>query len=217
MSIDGITATQLNVTGNPGAPAAPATPAAPRKRARANLRMLGKLAVVCGLMFGFGYTLVPIYRAICSALGINVLTSKDQVKLADIRNTQVDYSRSISVEFDANARGPWQFKPKTSSLKVHPGELHTVIYEIWNPNPRAMKAQSIPSYAPKNAMAHFNKIECFCFKEQILQPNERREFPVTFVIDSKLAKEVATITLSYTFFEVGSAPPKAPEKGNLDS
>ncbi len=189
---------------------------AERKRL-ANWSMLGKLAIICGLMFGFGYALVPVYRAICSALGINVLTSKDQVSARDLRNTQVDFTRTVELEFDANARGPWQFKPKVSSMKVHPGELHTVIYEIWNPNKRVMKAQSIPSYAPQNAAAHFNKLECFCFKEQTLQPGERREFPVTFIIDPKIAKDVATVTLSYTFFEVGMATPAAPAKGKLDT
>lgn len=189
---------------------------AERKRT-ANWGMLGKLAVICALMFGFGYALVPVYRAICNALGINVLTSKEQVSARDMRNTQVDLTRTVELEFDANARGPWQFKPKVASMKVHPGELHTVIYEIWNPNNRVMKAQSIPSYAPQNAAAHFNKLECFCFKEQTLQPGERREFPVTFIIDPKMAKDVATVTLSYTFFEVGMATPAAPAKGKLDT
>jgi cytochrome c oxidase assembly protein subunit 11 len=175
----------------------------------ANRSMLAKLLVVCTLMFAFGYALVPVYRAICSALGINVLSANEQAKLTDLKNTQIDLSRNITVEFDANARGPWQFKPKTSQLVVHPGELHTVIYEIWNPNNRAMKAQSIPSYAPMNAAAHFNKLQCFCFKEQILQPGERREFPVAFIVDSKLPKDVNIITLSYTFFEVGSVTPPA--------
>lgn len=172
--------------------------------------MLTKLLVVCTLMFAFGYALVPMYRAICNALGINILSANEQAKLADLKNTQIDLSRNITVEFDANARGPWQFKPKTSQLIVHPGELHTVIYEIWNPNPRAMKAQSIPSYAPMNSAAHFNKLQCFCFKEQTLQPGERREFPVAFIVDGKLPKDVSIITLSYTFFEVGSVTPAAP-------
>jgi cytochrome c oxidase assembly protein subunit 11 len=96
---------------------------------------------------------------------------------------------------------------------VHPGELHTVVYEIWNPNNRTMRAQSIPSYAPMNAAAHFNKIQCFCFKEQTLGPGERREFPVSFVIDDKLPRDVGTITLSYTFFEVGAPTPQAPAEG----
>jgi cytochrome c oxidase assembly protein subunit 11 len=178
-----------------------------------NLRMVGKLAVVALLMFAFGYGLVPVYRAICSALGINVLSVSEraipgQSKAAP--NTQVDRSRTITVEFDANARGPWDFKPAQNSLQVHPGELATVMYEFRNRQPRTMAAQAIPSYAPKQATAHFNKLECFCFNEYTLRPGESKQWPVVFVIDPKLPKDVTTITLSYTFFEVGGKVPPAP-------
>lgn len=178
-----------------------------------NLRMVGKLVVVAGLMFGFGYALVPMYRAICTALGINVL-SKSERALPGVSkaapNTQIDTSRTITVEFDANARGPWDFKPQQASIKVHPGEMATVMYEFKNIQPRAMAAQAIPSYAPKQATAHFNKLECFCFNEYMLQPGESKTWPVVFVIDPKLPKDVTTITLSYTFFEVGGKTPPAP-------
>jgi cytochrome c oxidase assembly protein subunit 11 len=73
-----------------------------------------------------------------------------------------------------------------------------------------MAAQAIPSYAPMQAMAHFNKLQCFCFNEYTMQPGETRQWPVVFVIDSKLPKDVTTITLSYTFFEVGGKVPMAP-------
>ena len=179
-----------------------------------NRRMLGKLLVVAVLMFGFGYALVPVYRAICEALGINVLSLAEQrrVDAAGDRggNTQIDRSRTITVEFDANARGPWDFKPAVASLQVHPGELATVMYEFRNKQDRTMAAQAIPSYAPKQAMAHFNKLECFCFNQYTLQPGESKQWPVAFVIDPKLPKDVTTITLSYTFFEVGGRTPPAP-------
>ncbi len=182
-----------------------------------NRRMLGKLLVVALLMFGFGYALVPMYRAICEALGVNVLSLAEQrrVDAAAGRgaNTQVDLSRTITVEFDANARGPWDFKPAVASLQVHPGELATVMYEFRNKQDRTMAAQAIPSYAPKQAMAHFNKLECFCFNEYTLQPGESKQWPVAFVIDPKLPKDVSTITLSYTFFEVGGKVPPAPAGG----
>ena len=174
---------------------------------RDNCALLTKLAVVAVLMFGFGYALVPLYKAICEALGINVLSlSERQVtangKPADGRNTQVDRSRSITVEFDANARGPFDFKPAQRSLEVHPGELVTVMYEFRNTQNRTLAAQAIPSYAPKQATAHFNKLDCFCFNEYTLAPGESRQWPVVFVIDPRLPKDVTTITLSYTFFEV---------------
>lgn len=179
-----------------------------------NIRMLGKLAIVAAGMFGFGYALVPIYKHICEALGINILALGERnvpgLSKAVPGNTQVDSSRTITVEFDANARGPWSFRPAQRSLQVHPGEMATVMYEFENVQNRRMSAQAIPSYAPRQASAHFNKLECFCFNEYTLAPGEKKSWPVVFVIDPKLSKEVTTITLSYTFFEVGSKTPPAP-------
>lgn len=174
-----------------------------------NRRMMTKLGVVALAMFGFGYALVPMYRTICDALGINVLSVSERVTGAGLTaagarkaNTQVDTTRTITVEFDANARGPWEFKPVISSMKVHPGEMATVMYEFRNAQDRTMAAQAIPSYAPMHAGAHFNKLECFCFNEYTLKPGERKQWPVVFYIDPKLPRDVTTITLSYTFFEV---------------
>ncbi len=181
----------------------------------ANHQMIGKLLVVVAAMFAFGYALVPIYRAICNALGINVLAvAEKQIPGARSQapaNTQIDRTRLITVEFDANVRGPWDFKPEKASLQVHPGELATVMYHFQNIQNRAMAAQAIPSYAPKQAGAHFNKLECFCFNQYTLQPGEKKNWPVAFVVDPKLPKDVTTITLSYTFFEVGGKTPPAPK------
>jgi cytochrome c oxidase assembly protein subunit 11 len=179
-----------------------------------NSTMLGKLAVVVLAMFGFGYALVPIYNAICQMTGVNILALAELVvpgeKAKVPANTQVDTSRTITVEFDANSRGPWQFKPAQSSLQVHPGEVMTVMYEFQNTQNRRMAAQAIPSYAPQQAAAHFNKLECFCFNEYTLEAGEKKSWPVVFVIDPRLSKDVRTITLSYTFFEVGGKIPPAP-------
>ena len=181
---------------------------------RANLDMVGKLLVVTVLMFGFGYAMVPMYKHICAALGINVLSLAEQqlpgAQASRKVNTQVDLSRTVTVEFDANARGPWDFKPEMRTVRVHPGEVTTVVYEFHNRQSRTMAAQAIPSYAPKQATAHFNKLECFCFTEHTLAPGETKRWPVVFVIDPKLPKDVSTITLSYTFFEVGGKVPAAP-------
>jgi cytochrome c oxidase assembly protein subunit 11 len=180
-----------------------------------NRRMVVKLLVVTALMFGFGYALVPMYRAICAALGINVLTLSDKVVFnrgaSPAGNSQIDRTRTITVEFDANARGIWKFKPAVASVQVHPGEMASVMYEFTNIQPRTMAAQAIPSYAPMQAMAHFNKVQCFCFNEYTMKPGESKQWPVVFVIDPKLPKDVTTITLSYTFFEVGGKIPAAPQ------
>jgi cytochrome c oxidase assembly protein subunit 11 len=167
-----------------------------------NTRMLKKLAVVTVMMFGFGYALIPLYDVFCEITGINFLTQADGKKEDFARNTQVDNSRSVKVVFDANTKGPWRFHPTMSSVNVHPGELTTVVYEIANQQDKQMVGQAIPSYVPMVAAQHFKKLECFCFAQQDLKPNEARSFPVVFVVDPKLPKDVTEITLSYTFFEI---------------
>jgi len=185
------------------------------------LSLHAKLCIIVVAMFGFGYALVPLYYAICEATGINVLALAELEvpgqKATVPSNTQIDRTRLITVEFDANTRGArpegvgsagtqaggvWDFKPAVRSMRVHPGELATVVYEFQNTQNRRMAAQAIPSYAPQQAMPHFNKVECFCFQQYTLDAGEKRSWPVAFVIDPKLAKDVTTITLSYTFFEV---------------
>jgi len=173
-----------------------------------NQRMFGKLIIVAVLMLGFGYALVPMYKKICEITGVNILTPKDST-VQPVANTQIDRSRVITVEFDANAQGPWRFRPTVSSLQVHPGEMTQVVYEVVNTQARSIDAQAIPSYAPHQASEHFKKIECFCFKQQTLAPNEAKQMPVMFYIDPALPKDVKTITLSYTFFEIGGTGKKA--------
>ena len=178
-----------------------------------NRKMVGKLAVIAAGMFAFGYALIPIYKHICELTGINILAlGEKQVPGGSTAaaNSQVDRTRTITVEFDANARGPWMFKPAQASIQVHPGELATVMYEFQNVQDHRMAAQAIPSYAPRQASAHFNKLECFCFNQYTLEPGEKKQWPVAFVIDPRLPKDVKTITLSYTFFEVGGKMPAAP-------
>jgi cytochrome c oxidase assembly protein subunit 11 len=170
---------------------------------RRNSRMLGKLLLIAVLMFGFGYSLVPLYKKICELTGINVLAVQETLN-SRVANTQVDASRWVTVEFVANTSGPWRFKPLVASIEVHPGEMAQVSYEVLNMQGRAMEAQAIPSYAPQEAGQYFKKLECFCFKQQTLGANELRRMPVSFFIDPALPKSVKTITLSYTFFEVGA-------------
>lgn len=169
-----------------------------------NASTLGKLVVMAVMMFGFGYALIPVYKQICELTGVNLLTPKD-VTVERPTNTQVDKSRTITIEFDANAQGPWRFRPTVSSMRVHPGEMAQVVYEVVNTQSHSIDAQAIPSYAPQQASAHFKKVECFCFRQQTLKPNEARQMPVLFYIDPALPRDVKTITLSYTFFEIGGS------------
>ena len=168
-------------------------------QAAGNRETLRKLLVVVLLMGGFGYALVPFYKTICEITGINQLIKAD----AKPANTQIDLSRTVTIEFDANSNHlPWRFRPVTGSLNVHPGELVQVMYEVTNARDRPMTGQAIPSYAPKAAAQYFKKLECFCFKQQTLAAYESKQFPVVFVIDPEMSKDVTTITLSYTFFEI---------------
>ena len=173
-----------------------------------NRVMLGKLAVVAALMFGFGWALIPLYRAICELTGVNILTGQDARANALAKNTQVDRSRRIVVEFDANTQGPWRFNPRVNHMEVFPGEMVQVEYDLVNLQARAMAGQAIPSFAPMQASRYFQKLECFCFKQQTLAAGETRRFPVVFFIDPDLPRDVAQITLSYTFFEVPGATPE---------
>ncbi|MDB5775133.1 MAG: cytochrome c oxidase assembly protein [Herbaspirillum sp.] len=171
-------------------------------REKLNGQMFKKLMVVAVLMFGFGYALVPVYRKICEVTGVNFLTQKDGTITAPT-NSQIDKSRTITVEFDSNSRGTLRFRPTVNSIQVHPGEMTQVLYEVVNSKNETVNAQAIPSYAPEAAGPHFKKVECFCFTQQTLKPHEARQMPVVFFIDPALPREIKTITLSYTFFEIG--------------
>ena len=178
------------------------------KVAAENRRMLAKLAVFAVAMFGFGFALVPFYKAICEATGLTNLLKPDAPL-----NTQVDKSRLVTVEFDANTRGlPWSFTPQSRSVTVHPGELVQVMYEVRNQSDNPLVGQAIPSYGPKVAGGYFRKMECFCFSKQELGAREARQLPVVFVVDPALPKEVGTVTLSYTFFELDGATPQLRRK-----
>jgi cytochrome c oxidase assembly protein subunit 11 len=171
-----------------------------------NKRTLSMLLVgVVLVMFGFGYGLVPLYNVMCR------LTRQNDIGVADqVKNTQVDLSRSVTVEFDTNTHNlPWQFKAMQASIKVHPGQMTQAIFEVRNDKNYAVSGQAIASYGPNFAAQYFKKIECFCFTRQTLAAGETRRMPVVFFVDSALPKDVNTITLSYTFFEIegnGSKP-----------
>ena len=171
--------------------------------AQKNKQLAIRLAGVALAFSVLGFAMVPLYDVICRVTGINGKTNAEAVAMP--ANTQVDTSRWITVQFLSHAMpgSGLVFKPEQFSMKVHPGELTTVMYEVVNTQKREMNAQAIPSYAPQSATPYFLKVECFCFKQQTLKANEARQMPVSFYISSALPKNVKTITLSYTFFEVG--------------
>lgn len=172
-----------------------------------NRLVLKKLVVLAAMMFGFGYAMVPIYKKICEVTGINQV----EKAASPLASTQVDKSRVVTMEFDANIRSdlPWQFKPMQTSMKVHPGQLVQVEYEVRNASDVSITGQAIPSYGPQVAGRYFRKLDCFCFTKQNFAPGEVRRMPVVFVIEAGLPKDVNTVTLSYTFFKVEGAAPAA--------
>jgi cytochrome c oxidase assembly protein subunit 11 len=165
-----------------------------------NRRMFTRLSIVAVAMFGFGYAMVPFYDKICVALGVNSLVDRSEQSA----NTQVDLSRNVTLEFDANAHGmPWRFQPVVRHMQVHPGQLVHIEYEVANVRGEAVTGQAVVSYGPALASGYVRKLECFCFTQQTLAAGETRRMPVSFVLDASLPAEINTVTLSYTFFEVG--------------
>jgi cytochrome c oxidase assembly protein subunit 11 len=171
-----------------------------------NTKLLKRLLMVTALMFGFGFALVPFYNKICEVAGLrNVIAADERPE-----NTQVDMARSVGIEFDSNLKDlAWDFKPLTPHIEVHPGAITQVMFEVRNRLNVPVTGQAVPSYAPRQATMYFKKLECFCFTSQTLGPGEVRKMPVVFVVDPALPKEIGTITLSYTFFEVNGTRPSA--------
>ena len=169
------------------------------EHSRENALTLKKLLIVACVMFGFGYAMVPFYKKLCEVAGLNSI-----IKPQAVANTQVDASRSLTMEFDANVRSslPWSFRPVEKSVRFHPGELVHVEFEVRNLSDKPLTGQAIPSWGPQIAGRHFRKLDCFCFTQQTLQPGETRRMPVVFVVETSLPDDVNYVTMSYTFFEV---------------
>ena len=169
------------------------------KLANENNNLLRKLIVVAIIMFAFGYALVPLYKKICEVTGVYDLTKPDEIV-----NTQVDESRTVVMEFDANTRSDigWQLVPLDFKMDVHPGELVHASFRLTNPTDTSFDAQAIPSYGPQHAAQFVKKLECFCFTQQTINAGETRDFSVVFVLDPTLPSDVGTVTLSYTMFEI---------------
>ena len=164
-----------------------------------NRRMFTRLSIIAVAMFGFGYAMVPFYDKICIALGVNSLEERAE----PAANTQVDLTRTVSIEFDANSHGmPWRFQPVVRHMQVHPGQLVHVEYEVSNVRSAPVTGQAVVSYGPALAGRYVRKLECFCFTQQTLAAGETRMMPVSFVVDATLPADINTFTLSYTFFEV---------------
>lgn len=169
----------------------------------ANLRSVARILVVVVAMFGFGYLMVPLYSVFCELTGLNGKTGRVDEQAVAARY-HVDKDRLVTVQFVVNSNQgmPWDVTPDQLELQVHPGEIIATSFTARNPTGRDMVGQAVPSVAPNVAGRYFNKTECFCFTQQKLAAGERREMPLHFVVDPRLPKDVRTLTLAYTFFDV---------------
>jgi cytochrome c oxidase assembly protein subunit 11 len=168
-------------------------------------RLVIRLLLVVVGMFGFGFALVPIYDVMCQAFGINGKTAGAY----EAGQQSTDESRQVRVQFLATnaAEMVWELRPLADEVTVHPGQSAEMVYVAYNPTDKPMNAQAIPSVAPSKAAAYFHKTECFCFTQQVLQPGERIEMPVRFIVDRDLPADVRHLTLAYTLFDITARNP----------
>lgn len=173
----------------------------PSDRQKANRRLAVRLTLVAVLFAGFGFALVPLYDVFCRVTGLNGRTGATTAASAE--NTQVDYSRWVTVEFLSHSMPGvgLELVPEKFKMKVHPGAIAQVNYVAKNVSGQSYIGQAVPSVTPATAAKHFKKIECFCFTQQTFQPGEVRQMPVTFVVSPELSRDLRTVTLSYTFFK----------------
>ena len=169
---------------------------------RSNARIALICVVVFAGMVGAAYASVPLYRAFCQMTGFGGTVSK-----AEVAPTKV-LDQRLTIRFDANVRNmPWDFKPSQVSQSVRIGETGLAFYKVTNHGDKPVTGRATYNVLPEAAGAYFQKLECFCFTEQTVQPGETIEFPVVYFVDPGFATDSETdgepeVTLSYTFFPV---------------
>jgi len=184
------------------------------ERQRAIARTTRRLLLAAGLMFGFGFALVPLYNVMCEVVGLNGKSSNLTGAASapqDPVSQPPGVGRKVTVEFVANTNADlaWDFQPKVARMKVRVGETAEAVYVARNRAAHEVTGQAIPSVAPGLAAKHFHKIECFCFTEQKLAAGEQKDMTVRFRIDPQINGDVRTVTLAYTFFDLHKAPADA--------
>lgn len=170
----------------------------------ANTKVIKKLVVVVIGMFGFGFALVPLYDILCEVTGLN---GKTNTIAASTDNISVNKSRTINIEFIANTNKdmPWEFRPVEKRIQVHPGEVKLVNFYAKNNSYKPTVGQAVPSVSLGRGATYFNKIECFCFNRQPLEAGAETLMPLTFYVDEDLPRDINTLTLAYTLYDVTEA------------
>lgn len=166
-----------------------------------SLKTVRQLLLVVVGMFGFGFAMVPLYDIICEVTGLN---GKTGGKYEAAETQVVDEDRLVTIQFIANNGEdmPWEFRPKVRQMKVHPGKMEFAEFYVRNVTDGTMVAQAVPSVAPQRAANYLHKTECFCFEQQQLADGEDLDMPLRFIIDSEIPKDVTTLTLSYTLYDI---------------
>jgi cytochrome c oxidase assembly protein subunit 11 len=190
-------------------------------------RLIGRLLLLVAAAFAFAFALVPLYNVLCQATGFNgKVAGQGEIrdgfgvgglKTAAAPASRIDTGRTVRVEFTGTVMPglPWEMRPLTLSLDIHPGELQQVSYLVRNTSNRTIIGQAVPSISPGQAAQHFEKIECFCFSQQTLGPGEAREMPLAFIVKSEVDRSIRHITLSYAFFGVDGQPQKQNSSGEV--
>jgi cytochrome c oxidase assembly protein subunit 11 len=167
-----------------------------------NARLAWTLAAAVGGMLALAYAASPLYDMFCRATGFGGTPQVAQEGERPI------LSRTVNVRFDSNvdANLPWRFTPLEREVKVKLGEERLVHYRVTNVSQRPIVGTSTYNVTPETAGAWFNKLQCFCFTEQLLLPGQSMDMPVVFFVDPEMDKDrrydnIRTVTLSYTFFE----------------
>jgi len=167
-------------------------------------RRNGKVALICATAFfgmiGAAYAAVPLYKLFCQATGFDGTVRKAQVAPSRILD------RKVTIRFDANIRElPWQFQTLQASQDIRIGDTGLAFFKVTNPTDKPQTGRALYNVVPESAGPYFQKLECFCFSSQTIQPHQTVEFPVVYFVDPQFADDPETkgkneITLSYTFF-----------------
>jgi cytochrome c oxidase assembly protein subunit 11 len=165
-------------------------------------RLVTRMLLVAGGMFGFGFALVPLYDALCRLTGLNGRGSGTAVPGGSV--WKPDLQRTVWLELLAtrNTREPWTFAPAVERLAVHPGAFYSTHFLAHNPVAAPRQVQAVANVTPGLAAPYLHKTDCFCFRRQVFAPHETREMGVRFVLDPGLPAEVQTLSLAYSLFDV---------------
>ena len=190
-----------------------------------NARLVRRLLLLVAAAFVFAFAMVPLYNVLCEATGFNGKTTggivRDGFAVGGLKagttapKPAVDVTRTVRVEFTGTVMPglPWDMRPLTTQLDIHPGELQQVSYLVRNTSDRTITGQAVPSVTPGQAAQHFEKIECFCFEQQTLAPGESQEMPLAFIVKPAVDRDIAHITLSYAFFSIDGQRQTLTRKG----